>query len=198
MKKLILASTLLFAANMANANIVVNGSFEDTNQPSGSWAIYNEINGWVAADGDAGIEVRNNVQGTASDGVNFVELDSRSNSAMAQTLDTVAGQMYEILFDYSPRINQPESTNGIEAYWNDEYLGFAADQGGSINLWTTYSVLVTALGQDQLIFAAIGTSDSFGGNIDNVRVNAVPVPAALPLMASALGMFGVARRRKTA
>lgn len=41
-----------------------------------------------------------------------------------------------------------------------------------------------------------GSSD---GDYDDyvVGVNAVPVPAALPLLASALGMFGIARRRKT-
>lgn len=32
--------------------------------------------------------------------------------------------------------------------------------------------------------------------IDQPPVSAVPVPAALPLMASALGMFGIARRKK--
>ncbi|HEY0563906.1 MAG TPA: VPLPA-CTERM sorting domain-containing protein [Methylophilus sp.] len=42
-------------------------------------------------------------------------------------------------------------------------------------------------------------SGSTDGDYDDlmVGVNAVPVPAALPLMASALGMFGVARRRKS-
>jgi hypothetical protein len=41
-----------------------------------------------------------------------------------------------------------------------------------------------------------GSSD---GDYDDyvVGVSAVPVPAALPLLASALGMFGIARRRKT-
>ncbi len=34
-------------------------------------------------------------------------------------------------------------------------------------------------------------------NEDEGTVSAVPVPAALPLMASALGMFGIARRRKS-
>lgn len=34
-----------------------------------------------------------------------------------------------------------------------------------------------------------------GGGHDNV--SAVPVPAALPLMATALGIFGITRRRKT-
>ena len=29
-----------------------------------------------------------------------------------------------------------------------------------------------------------------------LQVNAVPVPAALPLMASAIGLFGFAKRRK--
>lgn len=47
----------------------------------------------------------------------------------------------------------------------------------------------------------IGFNDggSPDGDYDDyvVGVSAVPVPAALPLLASALGMFGVARRRKT-
>lgn len=49
----------------------------------------------------------------------------------------------------------------------------------------------------------IGFND--GGSVDGdfddyvigVSATAVPVPAALPLMASALGMFGIARRRKS-
>ena len=43
-------------------------------------------------------------------------------------------------------------------------------------------------------------SGSLDGDYDDyvVGVNAVPVPAALPLMASALGMFGVARRKSKA
>lgn len=47
----------------------------------------------------------------------------------------------------------------------------------------------------------IGYNDPANVNADYddmvIGVQAVPVPAALPLMASALGMFGVARRRKT-
>ncbi len=50
----------------------------------------------------------------------------------------------------------------------------------------------------------IGFNDngSKDGDFDDLvvgvkAVSAVPVPAALPLLASALGMFGVARRRKT-
>ena len=43
-------------------------------------------------------------------------------------------------------------------------------------------------------------SGSSDGDYDDyvIGVNAVPVPAALPLMASALGMFGVARRKSKA
>lgn len=49
----------------------------------------------------------------------------------------------------------------------------------------------------------IGFNDggSLDGDFDDyvigVNATAVPVPAALPLMASALGMFGIARRRKS-
>lgn len=40
-----------------------------------------------------------------------------------------------------------------------------------------------------------GGSDSYV-TVPNPPVSAVPVPAALPLMASALGLFGIARRKK--
>ena len=43
--------------------------------------------------------------------------------------------------------------------------------------------------------------DNVGALLDNVNVSTgvseVPVPAALPLMASALGIFGLSRRRKS-
>lgn len=48
----------------------------------------------------------------------------------------------------------------------------------------------------------IGFNDGGSSDIDAddlvIRVSAVPVPAALPLMASALGIFGLARRRNKA
>ena len=61
------------------------------------------------------------------------------------------------------------------------------------------SVMVSVLAGDLFGFYA-RSDDGYAGSI-SMRVNAelspsaVPVPAALPLMASALGAFGIARRR---
>lgn len=194
MKKLFVTVALLSASSLASANFVQNGSFEDTNQANASWSVYNSVNGWQTTSG-SGIEIRNNVDGAASDGVNFVELDSYDNSAMAQTITTNGGSLYELLFDFSPRVNQPASTNGISVFWNSLLLANITGDGGATNNWLTQQFFVTGTGNDSLMFLATGTNDSFGGNIDNVQLNAVPVPAAIWLFASAVGLFGVARRQ---
>ena len=197
MKKLLIAIMLLSATSLANANLVHNGSFEDTLQANGSWAVYNSINGWVTASGP-GIEIRNNVAGTASNGVNYVELDSHNshdtNSAMAQSITSSAGSLYALSFDYSPRIYQPANTNGISVFWNDVLLENITGVGGSSNYWLTYNYFVIGTGNDVLKFLATGNDDSLGGNIDNVQLNAVPVPAAIWLFATAIGLFGLSRR----
>lgn len=197
MNKLLIAIMLLSATSLANANLVHNGSFEDTLQANGSWAVYNSINGWDTASGP-GIEIRNNVAGTASNGVNFVELDSHNgsdtNSAMAQSITSSAGSLYELMFDYSPRIYQPANTNGISVFWNDVLLENITGVGGSSNYWLTYNYFVIGTGNDVLKFLATGIDDSLGGNIDNVQLNAVPVPAAIWLFATAIGLFGLSRR----
>ena len=198
MKKLLISVVLLAAASAAHANLVQNGSFEDTIQADGTWNVYNNISGWATVSGP-GIEIRNNVAGVASHGVNFVELDSHNdkntNSAMKQLITTSAGSLYELLFDYSPRINQPSTTNGISVFWNGYLLADVTATGGSSNLWVVQRFFVTGTGgNDELKFLATGKDDSLGGNIDNVRLNAVPVPAAAWLFASAIGLFGLARR----
>ena len=195
MKKLIISAFMLSTASIANANTIVNGSFEDTAQANGTWSVYNSVNGWSTLSG-AGIEIRNNVQGTASDGVNYVELDSHNNSAMAQSIITNAGSLYNLAFDYSPRTNQPASTNGISVYWNNTLLQDITATGGAVNNWLTYTFNVLGTGNDVLKFVATGTSDSLGGNIDNVQLNAVPVPGAIWLMGSAIGLFGFGANRK--
>ena len=195
MKQLLLTAVLLTSALFAHANIIVNGSFEQNIQASNTWDVYTGTNvaGWYVLSG-AGIEIRNNVEGTASDGFNYVELDSHNNSAMAQTITTTPGTLYELLFDYSPRVNQAAETNGISVLWNGSLLADIIGTGGISNLWVTQHFFVTGTGNDVLQFAATGNNDSYGGNIDYVQLNEVPLPAAAWLFGSALMLFGFARR----
>jgi hypothetical protein len=195
MKKLLLSAALLSISGVASANLVQNGSFEANIQPAGTWGLYSSLTDWILVSGPS-IELRNNNAGQASDGVNFVELDSTANSAIAQTITTTADNFYQLLFDYSPRSGTDATTNGISVYWNGTLLTDVTGNGKVSSAWTTYSFLVKGTGSDALKFAATGISDSYGGSLDNVRLNAVPLPAALPLMLSGLGALGFAARRR--
>lgn len=196
MKKLIAGVSLIAMAGFANASsLIVNGSFESPDQPTGSWGIYSSIPGWTSTNG---IEIRDNAVGTASHGTQFVELDTTRNSTMSQSIATQAGQQYRLTWDYSPRIGQPSSTNGISVFWNEVLLSTITATGGGSNIWTSLTALVVGTGNDVLRFAAVGTSDSYGGNLDNVGLNAVPLPAAAWLFGSALIGFGALRRKQLA
>jgi hypothetical protein len=198
---LIIAITLLLPHVAVAANLVQNGSFEDPIQGPGTWSVQSGVTGWTVISDTGGVEIRNNNAGVASDGVNFVELDANSNSAIEQSFATIAGSLYDLAFDYSPRIFQPASTNGVSVFWNGGLLASLTGDGGTENIWESHQFSVTGTGgNNTLRFEATGTSDSLGGNIDNVSldVNEVPIPAALWLMGSALGLLGFIPKRKSA
>ena len=164
------------------------------------------INPWAASSGWAdagsssihGIEALfHNVAGTAYDGGQFAELDTYENSYIEQDVATGDGFSYLLSFAYSPRVNQLDTTNGIDVLWNGSILQSITATGGSVNDWTIFEFIVQGtVGIDTLKFAATGTSDSLGGNLDAISLSQVPVPAALFLFAPALlGFLGL--RRKT-
>lgn len=201
MRKIALA--VLFASPLfAQAqvqNLVVNGGFEATTQANGTWNIYANLPGWTG--GVGGIELRNNVAGTAFEGRNFIELDTTGNSSISQSINTTAGGQYVLSFAYSPRPGVSAASNPIEALWNGNSLGVFTAAGGSANNWTTYSFNVTGNGgPTSLVFRAVGTSDSLGGSLDKVSLvtAAVPEPETYAMMLAGLAGLGfMARRKKT-
>ena len=192
--------SMLFALSANAANLIINGSFEDPDIATGTWSVHNAITGWSTT--GAGVEIRDNVAGTAYDGQQFAELDSdyatNTNSSISQNVVTTIGQSYLLSFAYSPRINQPADTNGISVFWNGALLEDISAAGGGTHNWTIFEYIVSGTGSDILKFAATGLDDSLGGSLDAVSVNAVPIPAAAFLFAPALlGFLGLRRKAVT-
>lgn len=194
------------AAPVAAGNLLVNGSFESTTIANGSWVNAPTLAGWTWLAGPGtGFEIRNNLAGAAQDGRNFIELDTNGNSRIGQVLDQLsAGDRFDLSFWYSPRENQLASTNGIQVLWNGVQIGDTlTGAGGTGNSWSLQQYRVTAkAGQNLLSFASVGTSDGYGGGLDNVRLNRIPEPGSLALtlaaLAGALLLPGSLRRRARA
>lgn len=208
MKRLLALIALTTFGALASAapvtNLLVNGGFESTTVANGGWVNVSSIAGWTWLGGPGtGFEIRNNVAGAAQEGRNYIELDTNGNTLIGQYLDNlVSGATYDLSFWYSPREWQAASTNGIQVFWNGVQIGDTlTGTGGAGNSWSQHEMLVKAqAGRNLLSFASVGSSDSLGGNLDNVSLkNRVPEPGSLALTFAALaGAFllpAVLRRR---
>lgn len=198
MNKILTALALMgIGLSSARADLVVNGGFEASNVAGGAYVTLTAIPGWTGA---PTIELQNHIAGTPFAGNNLLELDTDANSAIFQDIATIAGQTYRITFEYSPRPGIAASSNGIEFLWNGLVISSIAQSGigqGDTS-WTRFSFDEVATGSSSRIgFAAIGTSDSLGGYLDEVHAAAVvPEPAMWSLWGAGLALVAVTKRRR--
>lgn len=196
---LLACHAVAFAGPTPAGNLLVNGGFESTPVANGAWVNVTTTAGWTWLGGPGtGFEIRNNVAGAAQEGRNYIELDTTGNTLIGQYLDSLtAGASYELSFWYAPREYQAASTNGVEVFWNGALLGNTlTGLGRSGNDWSLHQYRITAAaGRNLLSFASVGSSDSLGGNLDNVSLTQLPEPGSLALTIAALaGAFLLPRR----
>ena len=210
-KIIALAALSALSATASAANLIKDGSFESPSvtQAANSWSLHSTLPGWSvgSVDGGAfgGLEVRNNVAGTAQNGSNFIELDGNENDFISQTFSTVKGQSYQLTFWYADRAGVAANSLGFEAEVEsgkthiDVNKGAFGDNGAG---WHEQVIDFVAGGKHTTFtLSGAGTSDSYGTSFDNfsAMTAAVPEPASLGLFAAGLAMLGaVARRRRQA
>ena len=203
-----IVSALAAVLACGSANAAVVADFElpvaSGGPANGTYTNVTSIQGWTAFAGDL-IELQNNVAGAPSTGAGifnggnvFVELDSTHNSAMYYTFATAG--LYTLDFIYSARPGIASGSNGIEvtlAGGSEALLGFFTAAGGGQTAWTQQSRgPFSVLAGDTLVFRAAGTSDSFGGYVDNITLTAVPEPTTWAMLFTGFLAIGSAMRRR--
>jgi hypothetical protein len=182
------------------ANIVVNGSFETLNGSptlaNGSWeAVPNggtRIAGWSV--GDPKVDISVDIVTTpyaVQDGLFAIDLAGTPGpGSIFQNLSTVNGQGYTLSFYASSN----GSASTMEVFWGGSLLDTVNTPAGTT--FQFFSYLVSAAGASTELRFRSTQTDNDGAIVDNVSVNAVPVPPAVWLLASSiLGLVGIARRR---
>lgn len=199
LKTLMLSSLAAVAAMTATPAMAVTNfftSFDSIAVAPGNYVILPSAEGWLATAGD-GIEIQNNAAGLPFSSPNLVELDSNNNSQMSRLLD--AG-VYTLSWYYSPRPGQPAETNPIVVSLDSLGTLFTNMGAGVGNTsWMQYSSTFTLTSSTMLRFTAVGTNDSLGGYLDDIRLvgTAVPEPSTWAMLIFGFGLVGfVARRRR--
>ncbi len=192
---LLLGSVALFSAGAVHAQSS-SSTFENVagGPGSGSYTTVATADGWTGTAN--GIELQNHAAGNPAlaGGNVFVELDTSANSAMSRLLN--AGT-YSLDFLYSARPGVAAGSNGIEVLLNGNSLLSVTASGGSATSWSTFFVTpFFASAGSTLTFQAIGTSDSYGGYVDNINISAVPEAATWAMMLTGFGVIGFAARRR--
>ena len=188
-------ATMAFLAGTAQANLLLNGSFEDDSIPGPfAYKANGSLTGWGSTNAGNGTVLFTGAYKPVADGLQAVQLEY-PNDTLFQTFATTSGQTYEVKFSLSAYDTTPAALQVDVAGSSQSYSGSSAG-------YTTYSFqFVANSASSTLTFTNTHLPPPAYAypHLDNVSVNAVPEPEGYALAMLALGGLGlVARRRKSA
>lgn len=200
--KTVLAAAALVACGVAGSasaqtNLISNGDFSSPNL-GGGYTIQNAIGGWVSRNG-AGVEIgTSTLYGlpSANAGGQNLEVNGNGLGDVYQTVNLTAGQTYILSFLYGGRSDGGEQK--LNVFAGTDLLN-ATPLTGSYGSWTKQSFSFVAKGGlTPIEFQSLASSGlaSYGNEVTNVSLSAVPEPAAWGLMIAGFGMVGGAVRRR--
>jgi hypothetical protein len=177
-RNLLISLLLLLSANV-DASLIINGSFEDSPVPKGSWRWFASIkvNGWQGSN----IEIWNNLNGVkAAHGQQHIELNAHGYNlgpfSIYQDVETTFGQAYDVSFNYRARRNSSEAFQ-VALYSNPDNVVFSSVINDHIvSQWKRYDFSFSAIGDSmRLQFTSLVPSSATVGNfIDNITVSPQP------------------------
>lgn len=197
------------AAPAQRINLIQNGSFETPVLGAGGNQAFttgsSSVTNW-AINGEVTV-VRGTFNTVASDGAQWLSLESNLSSfpnndaTISQTIATIAGREYDLIFDYTALGN-----GGVTTPWSLAY-----DVGnGPVNLLigNPANLVIGAWSNETHRFLATGSSTTisftglskvngfYGAAIDNVGVFVVPIPEPATVSLGLLSLAGLMIRRR--
>jgi hypothetical protein len=168
-------------------NLFENGSFENPEVVNSSlWQKFTSVAGWlierVSDAAPTTLEVHKGWSGNVSaEGSQYIELDGDHSTQISQTVSTIIGAEYDLVWAFAPRHDITADQNKLEVLVNGGLVGSNGPATGVAPLastdwvYSTFSFVATS-SNTTFTFRDAGASNSFGTFLDDTQLCLVQMP----------------------
>lgn len=201
----LLASVAMAAPAHAGVNLLTNGGFEADVSGGGQYQTLSsgstKIPGWTVTSGS--IDLIKNYWQNNKNSLRSVDLAGNAPGAISQTISTVVGMVYQVVFYISANPDIPGGASTSRAL-SLTVTGTPAqnftyknnNQTKSNMKWQRRETYVTATSTSTTFTFAALNGGAYGAALDSVSVTATPEPEAYASMLVGLGLAGFLARRR--